>query len=341
MRVLILDGEAVATLMPMAECIAVMERALADMAEGQSVSPVRASMSLGREDALLSVMPSYESSSASAAVKVLTRFSKNSGGPYDVHQGVVLLFETEHGRLKAIIDATAVTRVRTAAVSAVATKVLALPEADDLALLGAGVQAAAHLEAMLLVRPIRRVRVWSLPLEGAVRFAREQSARLQVDITPVDTAEKAVAGAGIICTTTSAHEPVLAGDWLAPGTHINAVGACEPSARELDARAVARARLFVDSRESALAESGDFLLAKAEGVIDDDHIQGELGEVLIGRIEGRRSAAEITVFKSLGLAVEDLASAHYLYLQARRQGMGSWCELGGRDELGGRRETGG
>ncbi|MGQ0601104.1 MAG: ornithine cyclodeaminase family protein, partial [Anaerolineales bacterium] len=201
--------------------------------------------------------------------------------------------------------------------------------ADDLAILGAGVQARTHLEAMLLARSIRRVRLWSRDPEHARQFAERESQRHNMSVEPMATAREAVTGADLICTTTSAKEPVLLGEWLAPGAHINAVGSSVPFTRELDTAAMVKSKLFVDRRESTLNEAGDFLFPKKEGAITDDHIRGELGELLLGKMNGRESADEITLFKSLGLAVEDLASAHHIYQRAMERGIGVAVELGG------------
>jgi len=185
------------------------------------------------------------------------------------------------------------------------------------------------------VRPLQRVRVWSRDPAHVARFVEAARARHPFEIEAAPTAREAVSDADVVCTVTSSREPVLQGAWLRPGTHVNAVGASLRSARELDAAAVAAARVFVDRRESAAHEAGDLLIARAEGAIGDDHVQGELGEVLIGRADGRRSPAEITVFKSLGLAVEDVASAHHIHARATEKGVGTWVELGGgRDATG-------
>jgi ornithine cyclodeaminase len=207
----------------------------------------------------------------------------------------------------AIVDASEITAIRTAATSAVATKLLAREGASDLAILGSGVQARTHLEAMLLARRIQRVRLWSPNPDHARRFAERETQRHGIKVEAKGTAKEAVAEADIICTTTAAREPVLMGKWIAPGAHVNAVGSSVPFTRELDTAAVVKARLFVDRRESTVNEAGDFLFPKKEGAIGDDHIQGEIGEILLGQVVGRASAAEITLFKSLGLAVEDLA----------------------------------
>ncbi len=279
-------------------------------------------------------MPSYLANPAVMGVKAISVFPGNQGTPYDSHQGVVLLYEVEHGRLVAVVDATEITTIRTAAVSGVATDRLARPDAGDLAILGSGVQARSHLEAMLMVRTIRRIRVWSRSPEHCRSFAQRESSHHGFAVEPMDTVQEAVAGAEIICTVTAAQEPVLFGSQVSPGTHINAVGSCTPSARELDANAVARSELFIDRRESVLSESGDFLLAREESAIGDDHIQAELGDVLIGRHSGRSASDQITLFKSLGLAVEDLACAHHIYHGALKTNAGTAVELGG-----GRHET--
>jgi ornithine cyclodeaminase len=242
---------------------------------------------------------------------------------------MVMLFEVEHGCPLALVDASSITAIRTAAVSGVATQLLAREDAQTLAILGSGVQAGTHLEAMLRARNISRVVVWSRTESNALRFAERETARHGMPIETAASAEQAVAKADIICTTTSAREPVLAGAWISPGAHINAVGACLPTFRELDTAALAGSRLFVDSRESLLNEAGDFLIPKKEGVIDDSHVVGEIGEILLRKIGGRESDDETTLFKSLGIGVEDLGAAHYIYEKAVKSGAGMEVELGG------------
>jgi ornithine cyclodeaminase len=184
------------------------------------------------------------------------------------------------------------------------------------------VQARTHLAALREVRTLRRVRVWSRDPERARHYAAKESARHGLRIEPVATAREAVAGADLLCTVTAAVEPVLEGEWIAPGAHVNAVGACTPNARELDTAAVVRARLFVDRRESALNEPGEILTPLREGAIGEDHIRGEIGELVIGRVAGRLSPEDITLFESLGLTVEDLAAARHIYSKALEQGRG-------------------
>ncbi|MBZ0287083.1 MAG: ornithine cyclodeaminase family protein, partial [Anaerolineae bacterium] len=228
----------------------------------------------------------------------------------------------------ALIEAGAITAIRTAAVSGVATRLLARKDAGDLAILGSGVQARTHLEAMCVARQLRRVRVWSRNFDHAKAFADQESARACVEIEPVETVESAVQGADLICTTTGAHEPIIRGEWVADGTHLNVVGASLPVARETDTALMVKSRLFVDRRESTLNEAGDFLIPKGEGAIGDGHIQAELGEVLLAQNAGRRGADEITLFKSLGLAIEDLASAQVIHSRAIARGVGVKVEFG-------------
>jgi ornithine cyclodeaminase len=227
------------------------------------------------------------------------------------------------------MDATEITAIRTAAVSGVATRLLAREGAGDLAVLGSGTQAKTHLEAMLLCRKIHRVRVWSRNPDNGRRFAERESKRHSIRVELMPTVQAAVQGADIICTTTSSPDPILLGNYLSPGCHINAVGSSIPFARELNTEAVVKSRLFVDRRESTVNEAGDFLIPKKEGAIGDSHIQGEIGEILLGKVKGRKSQEEITLFKSLGLAVEDLASADHVYKKAIAAGMGTRVELGG------------
>jgi ornithine cyclodeaminase len=329
MQILVISQSDVPALLPMNECIEVMTGALADLARGDAMMPLRGVMWLPGRVGALGTMPAYAAARGVMGLKVISVFPGNHGTEFDSHQGAVMLFETKNGRPLAIVDATSVTAIRTAAVSGVATRLLAREATGDLAILGSGTQARVHLEAMRLVRPIRRVRVWSLSPEHAAAFARREGERYGIGIETVRSAEAAVAGADIICTTTSSPEPVLQGAWIAPGAHINAVGSSVPFARELDTAAVVRSRLFVDRRESTVNEAGDFLFPKKEGAIGDDHIKGEIGELLIGAVPGRSSPDEITLFKSLGLAIEDVAAAHHIYSKALESGRGTPIVLGG------------
>jgi ornithine cyclodeaminase/alanine dehydrogenase-like protein (mu-crystallin family) len=330
MSVRIVTAAEVPDLLPMPPCIDAMARTLQVLARGDAVLPLRTMTWLPDRTGLLGLMPAYLGEPELMGLKVVTVVPGNHGTEYESHQGAVMIFETRHGAPLAIIDASSITAIRTAAVSGAATRALARADAGDLAILGSGVQARSHLEAMRAVRPLRRVRVWSRSAENARAFAERESRRFGLAIETVDTPERAVRDADLICTTTAARDPILEGAWLAPGAHVNAVGACFKDARELDTEAVRRARLIVDRRESALAEAGDFLIAKREGAIGDDHIAAELGEVLNGSVPGRRGPDEITLFESLGIAVEDLAAAHVILENARSRGSGLEIELGGK-----------
>jgi ornithine cyclodeaminase len=313
-------------LLPMAACMDAMESALMALGKGEAQNPLRSFTWLPDKRGLLAAMSALTNDAL--GVKVISVFPGNINSEYESHMGAVMLFEATYGRPLALIDASEVTAIRTAAVSGVATRLLAREDAQDLAILGTGAQADVHLEAMLVARNIQRVRAWSRSEANRNKFAIRAKEHFGLDIELTDTAEAAVRGADIICTVTSAREPVLAGDWLSPGTHLNVVGASTANAREVDTAAMAKSRLFVDRRESTLNEAGDFLIPKHEGVIGDDHIVAELGELLLGQAAGRDSAEEITLFKSLGLAVEDLASAQLIYQQAVEQGVGTAVEFG-------------
>lgn len=328
-KVVIVNQEEVKSLLPMGDCVEVIGEALRALSQGNAILPLRMAVKLPQEN-ILGIMPSYLENIQTVGAKVITVFPMNHGTKYDAHQGVVMLFDTDHGSLRAIIDATAITGIRTAAASAVAARVLAKKNAGDLAIIGAGTQARAHLEAMLLIRDIRRVRVWSIFKEEAKEFALRESKRLGINVEAIETGRETVEGADLICTTTPSPEPVLRGEWVAEGAHINAVGSCSPHTRELDTIAVVRSRVFADRRESVLNEAGDFLIPKEEGALNDSHLLGEIGDILTGKIEGRQSDKEITLFKSLGLAVEDLAAAHHVYLKALEKGVGQQVEIGGR-----------
>ena len=317
-------------LLPMNECVDVMSTALAALSRGDMVLPLRTMMWLPEKAGLLGLMPAYLGEPRCFGLKAISFMPGNFGTEYESHQGAVLLFEADHGQLLAVMDASSITGIRTAAASGLATRLLAREDAGDLAILGSGVQAATHLEAMSVVRTLRRVRVWSRDTEGAKAFAQREGRRFGMSIEPTPSARSAVKDATIICTTTGAKEPILAGEWLSPGAHVNAVGACFPTTRELDTEAVRRSRFYVDCRESTLNEAGDFLIPRKEGAIGDEHILGEIGDVVLGKIPGRRSPEDITVFKSLGIAIEDLASAHHIYRKAVAADRGIRADLGGK-----------
>lgn len=321
-RVLVLSESEVHELLTMGECITVMEEALTALARGEVHNPLRQVVRAPGAPGMLGLMPAWRGGATPFyGLKEVCVFPENPKRGLDTHVGAVILHSGETGEPLAFMNASAITAIRTAAVSAVATRLLARKEAAVLAILGAGVQARAHLAAIPLVREIRDVRVYSR--SGAEGLG----ARTGVSPRIVATAEECVRGADIIVTATSSREPILRLDWIGAGAHINAVGSSIAAARELDAQTMAACSLFVDRRESTVNESGDFLFAVREGLIDQEHIRAELGEVLLGTAPGRTSNDEITLFKSLGLAIEDLASAAFLYEKARSTSRGTWVEF--------------
>jgi ornithine cyclodeaminase len=327
---LLLSAHDVRRLLPMPEAIDAMEAAFRSLSAGEARLPLRTIVWTPDRRGGLGVMPGYLPQRLGA--KLVSVFPGNHGTELDSHQGIVLLFETERGRLVAAADATAITAIRTAAVSGLATRLLAREDAGDLAIFGSGTQARTHLDAMLAVRKLRRIRVWSRSPENAREFAAREGDRHGVSIDVASSAEKAAYGADLLCTVTSSKEPFLRGEWLSPGAHVNAAGSSVATARELDAAAVAKASLFVDRRESTVNEGGDFLLAKAEGAVTDEHIRAELGDVLTGKAAGRQSPEEITLFKSLGLAIEDIAAVDHIRRRAIEKGIGVEFDFGGRRE---------
>ena len=327
LKTLVIGHDDVFKFLQVSECIDVMERTFKTLARGDALQPQRLVIRLPNKKGVLGIMPAYLGSPSAAGSKIVTVSPGNLNTRYESHQGAVLLFECDHGKLLAIIDASSITAIRTAAVSAVATRLLAREDATDLAVLGSGTQAAMHVRALSIVRPIKRVRVWSRNFDHAKRFADRESSSLNLPVEPVASPQEAVAISDMVCTTTGSTIPILLGKWLEPGMHVNAVGASTPPFRELDSEAVARSRLFVDRRESAMSEAEDFLAPRREGTIGDDHIRGELGDLLLGKVQGRLAEDEITLFKSVGLAVEDLAAAQYVYSKAETTNAGTWVEF--------------
>ena len=291
-----LEESTVGRLLSMEEVIPAMERALADFSSGTVVQPVRTMLPVAEHQGFLGLMPAYTGSALGA--KLVAFYPRNTSVP--THHATILLFEPETGEPLVTMDGQLITEVRTAAVSAVATNHLARAAASVLAIIGSGVQARSHLEALRLVREFREVRVWS-PRRAAA-FAEEHG------VDAAASAEEAVRGADVVVTATTSPTPVLSGEWLSPGAHINAVGAPRPDWRELDDEVLRRAKVYVDSREAAMKESGDVIAAR--------EVLAEIGEVISGAEQGRRSAEEVTLFKSLGLAVEDVATAELVYRNA-------------------------
>jgi alanine dehydrogenase len=319
---LILNRSEVERLLTMKECIRVMGEALAARARGETLQPPRTALRLADGSGAMLTMPAWVGTPSAFGVKVISVFPGNFRRGKESHQGAVLSIDPKTGEILALLEGGAVTAIRTAAVSAVATNLLARAEADDLAILGTGVQAASHLRAICAVRQIRRIRLWGRSRERTRQFAESTTAPAGVTIEVMPSAKAAVAGASIICTVTGSPTPVLDGDWLAEGAHLNAVGAHTPETRELDTTVMTRSRIFVDARDSALSEAGELLIPIGEGRLSKTDIQAELGEVILGTHPGRWSSGEITLFKSLGLGIEDVVAAWHVVAEARRLHVG-------------------
>ena len=303
-------------------CADAMAEVLVAHARGEVLMPLRSMIPFSGAAGFMATMPAWRGGGVPLfSLKSLCVMPGNPARGLDSHQGTVTLFDGAIGAPRAILDASAVTSVRTAAVSAVATRVLAREDARVLAIVGAGVQGKAHLDALLTVRSFEEVRVFAPTRAHALGLAGDRA-------TVAASAEEAIRGADVVVLATSAREPVVRRDWLAPGTHVNAIGASVPSDRELDVETVAASALFCDSRESLRNEAGEYRLALEQGAITGvDHVRGELGEVLAGSAPGRLNAEELTVFRSLGLAVEDLAAAECAVERARRLGIGTEVAL--------------
>ena len=335
MQLLVLSGSAVRAVLGYAQCADAMRAVLAARARGEVFQPLRSVLKPDGATGLMALMPSYQPG-AGYGLKAICIVPGNPAAGLDSHQGIVLLSSQDTGQPLAVLNASAVTEIRTAAVSAVSTGLLARPDADVLAIVGTGVQARSHLMAIAATRTLAEVRIAGSAPGRAAKFAADiapaalaEVGASAIPVTACESARAAVDGAAIVVTATSSATPVLQAGWLSAGTHINAVGACLPHTRELDTETVARAALFADSRESVLAESGDYLLAAADGAIGPSHIRAEIGDLLTGLApgQGRRHESEITIFESLGLAVEDLAAAMVAYQAAHRAGTGVWVDF--------------
>jgi ornithine cyclodeaminase len=357
MRVLILSHDNVRKALAPDDCREAMEDVLAAYARGLAFMPLRSMMRPPEAAGLMGLMPAWRGprdsdphtvdsdrhsndepeahqlpeppppDKAVFALKSICLMRDNPARGLDAHQGLVTLFDGETGVPTAILDASAVTEIRTAAVSAVATRLLSRADSRVLAILGAGVQARSHLRALVRVRPLDHVRIYA-PTEEHARAVIEEAGDIDAELTVAPSAELAVKGADVVVVATSATRPVLRREWLSIGAHVNAVGASTPANWEIDVETVAASALFCDSRESLRHEAGEFQLAIKEGAIPgEEHVRGELGEVLVGTKPGRQDDTELTLFRSLGLAVEDLAAAEHAVAFARSHGIGTEVQL--------------
>jgi ornithine cyclodeaminase len=291
------------------------------------LQPVRTVLMVGPTRAYFGLMPAFIPQPSSLGAKLVTVFSGNAARQLPSHLATILLLDPDTGALLAIMDGRYITEARTAAVSAVSVRHLAKKEAATLAILGTGVQAQSHVEALPHVRSLREIRVWSPNASSRQRFVDQMADHSTVPLRATTSAEEAVRGADVIVLVTSSPTPVIDDAWVSSGAHVISVGACRPDQREISPELVARSRLFVDSKVAALVESGDVVQGIAEGRFDKDHVRGELGEVVLGRVAGRTSASEITVFKSLGMAVEEVVAADLALRRAVEAGVGTELTL--------------
>lgn len=323
-QVRVLTARDVEDLLPMADCIQLMRETLGALARDELFQPLRRVIRPPGARGAMGMMPAYRAGPKPLfALKALCVFNENPARGLDSHLGPVLIYDGDTGQLRGLVNAAAITAIRTAAVSAVATDLLARLEADDLAVIGAGVQARSHIEAIQHVRTINRLRLAGRSVERLAALAEWVRGRYAFPVEVCTSVKDAIKDASIITTVTNAKEPIIEGSWVALGAHLNVVGSSIATAREVDGATMAASSLFVDRVESTVNEGGDYLFALREGAIKEGHIRGEIGELLLGTKPGRRSVDEITLFKSLGLAVEDLASAELVLEKAATLGRGT------------------
>jgi ornithine cyclodeaminase len=314
MSIRFIDREEVARRLTYDVCIPIVRDAMIAFSRGETRQLLRSilELSAGR---LFGIMPGALGAHAAFGAKLIAVFQGDSTSDRPSHQGVIVLFDPHSGAPVCIADAGEITAIRTAAASAVATAALARPDASRLAIIGCGLQAATHARAIAKVRRLGSMAVWGRSLERARAFVERMQREFAFPLSAVACAAEAVGQADIVCTLTSAQEPIVKGAWIGPGTHLNLVGSSHAGPTEVDNDLVVRSRFVADSREGILRQGAEFLRAKEAGLVSDDHIVAEIGQVLAGRIEGRRSADEITVYKSIGHVVQDLAAAWALYSQ--------------------------
>lgn len=321
MAILLTESD-VTRVLTMPDLIETMESAVARFSAGEVVQPVRTVLQLGAEHAFFGVMPAFVNRPAAMGAKLVTVFTSNAARGLPTHLATIVLLDSDTGALVAILDGRYITEARTAAVSAVAVKHLARPEASTLAILGSGVQARSHVNALPHVRAFREIAVWSPQAAHRDGFVRNMQPHVTARLRDAGTAEEAVRGADVVVLATSSARPVVQNTWVGDGACVVSVGACWPTQREMDPALTARSRLFVDSRAAALVESGDVVMGIAEGRFGADHIAGELGDIALGRVPGRQSPQQVTIFKSLGMAVEDVAAADLAFRRAVARNIG-------------------
>ncbi len=310
---IVLNKKDIQQLLPMSKCIQIMKELFSLNPQENFTNPLRSKIFIPEHKGILGMMPAYIKSYSVMGVKVISIFPENYKFGFSSHQGTILLFESKYGKQIATLDADEITGIRTAAVSALATKLLSRENSKTLCILGSGVQASTHIEAIINVRNIEKITVWSPNVGRLNSFVEKESAKCSIPIISCNSAKEAAKDTDIICTVTASSTPILKNKWVSPGTHINAVGVSTPKAREIGGNLVKRSKLYVDNYEANLNESGNLIIPIEEGLISKNHIQGDIYEFLSGKTNGRENENDVTLFSSVGIAVEDIAVAHYLY----------------------------
>jgi alanine dehydrogenase len=324
---LVLSEKEVRRLIDVEELIDALERAHVQFSTGKAVMPVRQVVPLPEIKGRITSMPAYLSEDRALGMKVVTFFQENPNKNLPAILATIHLYSAATGKLEAVMDGTYITAIRTACASAVATKALANPNTPVLGVLGAGVQADSHIRALCKVREIKSIKVYSPSGNSAQKLKEELETEIKIRIEPVKSAEEVVRDADLLVTATTAKEPILNFAWIKPGAHINAVGSHRPDLREIDGATMKRAKVFVDSRDAIMAECGDVLLAIKEGAITESHVSTEIGEVLAGKKSGRTKPEEVTLYKSVGIAIQDVAAAQLVYRKALRENAGVQVEI--------------
>jgi alanine dehydrogenase len=324
---LVLSEKQVESLIDIDELISSLEQAHVQYSTGKAVMPVRLVVPLPQIQGRITSMPGFLNEDKSLGMKVVTSFQENPKRNLAAILATIMLFSVETGKMIAVMDGSYITAIRTACASAMATKALANAETQVLGILGAGVQARAHIQALTHVRKIQRIKIYSPSGTSATRIKQDLEPIVNIAIDVAGSAEDAVRDVDLLVTSSTAKEPIVKNDWLKAGAHINAVGSHRPDYREIDAATVARAKIVVDSRAAIMAECGDILLAIKEKAIDENHVYGEIGEILAGVKAGRSSAGEVTLYKSVGIAIQDVATANLVYRKALERNVGSHVEI--------------
>jgi ornithine cyclodeaminase len=324
---LVLTHDEVERALPLPDCIEAIDAAMREFSRGNAVVPLRIGLPIPDASGRLVVMPGFLGAPRSFGLKIVAKYARPSGDLHGTHVGMVLLFDADTGLPLAMLEGGSLTEIRTAAATAVATRALAREDSSVLAVFGTGAQAARHALALCTVRPIRELRVWGRRLDRAEALLAALPLPRGVQARAVADVRAAMSGADVLCTTTAATEPFLRGEWLEPGQHVNLVGSAIPTTAEADAECVRRARYFVDSRTAAASEAGELRAAMAAGLVGPEHVLGEIGDVLDDRLAGRMGRHDVTLYKSLGFAAQDLAAAWVAHRNAAAHGLGRSIDL--------------